>query len=54
MARVNSLGHAKPDSRMFKRGYLVNLIPIKRTEKPAEKPEEKPSEKKGCSSGYFP
>jgi hypothetical protein len=58
MAKVSSLGHAKPDSRMFKRGYLVNLIPIKRTEKPAEKPaekpEEKPSEKKGRSSGYFP
>jgi hypothetical protein len=43
MAKVNNLGHAKPDSRMFKRGYLVNLIPNKRT----EKPEEKPSEKKG-------
>ena len=47
MAKVNSLGHAKPDSRMFKRGYLATLIPNKPTEKPAEKPEEKPSEKKG-------
>jgi hypothetical protein len=47
MAKVNNLGHAKPDSRMLKRGYLVNLIPNKRTEKPAERPEEKPSEKKG-------
>jgi hypothetical protein len=26
MAKVNNPGHAKPDSRMFKRGYLVNLI----------------------------
>jgi hypothetical protein len=30
---------------MFKRVYLVNLIPNKRT----EKPEERPSEKKGSS-----
>jgi hypothetical protein len=42
MAKVNNPGHAKPDSRMLKRGYLVNLI---RTSAP-KKPEEKPSEKK--------
>jgi hypothetical protein len=50
MANVNSPGRAKPHSRMFKRGYLVNLIPNKRTEKPPGKP----SEKKGSSSGCFP
>jgi len=54
MAKVANLGHAKTHSRMFKRGYLVNLIPNKGTAKPAEKPEEKPSEKKGSSSGSFP
>jgi hypothetical protein len=43
----STIWHAKPDSRMFKRGSLVNLIPNKRPEKPAEKPAEKPSEKKG-------
>jgi hypothetical protein len=45
MTEIIDLGHAKPDDPMFKRGYLVNLIPNKR--KPAEKPVEKPSEKKG-------
>ena len=45
MAKSNDLGHAEPDDRMFKRGYLVNLVANKR--KPAEQPTEKPSEKTG-------
>ena len=42
MTTVKHLGAAKPDSKIFKRGYTVNL-----TTKPAKKPAEKPSEKRG-------
>jgi hypothetical protein len=42
MAKVTSLGAAKPDSEVFKRGYTINLNP---TGKPAGKPAEKAPEK---------
>jgi hypothetical protein len=43
---VRNLGKAKPDSRMYKRGWLINLAPNATTNKPAEKP-AKPAKKTG-------
>jgi hypothetical protein len=47
MTTVKNLGAAKPDSKVFKRGYTVNLSNTKPAEKkPAEKqPAEKPGKK---------
>jgi hypothetical protein len=38
MIKVNSLGKAKPNDRMFKRGYTVNLAPNAINKPAAEKP----------------
>jgi hypothetical protein len=37
MAKVTDLGAAKPDSKVFKRGYTINLNSGKSPAKPAEK-----------------
>ncbi len=42
MAKITSLGAAKPDSDFFKQGYTINLSP-----NPPVKPAEKPSKKVG-------
>jgi hypothetical protein len=44
VAKVNNLGAAKPNSRMFKRGYTINLMSNVPNEKPAA--ETKPPAKK--------
>jgi hypothetical protein len=48
MTKLVSLGRAKPDSRMFKRGYTINLMSNVPQEKPAAAPEPpaKPKRKK--------
>ncbi len=46
MTKVNSLGAAKPNDSMFKRGYTINLAPNAvnkpATEQPPAKPPKKP------------
>lgn len=41
MVKIVDHGSAKPGSRMWKRGWTINVA----TGKPPEKPEEKPAEK---------
>jgi hypothetical protein len=41
MVTVKNLGAAKPDSKMFKRGYTVNLTP-----NPPKSPKSEPAKKK--------
>lgn len=45
MTKATHLGHAKPGSRMLKRGWLINTVP--NPPKPAEKPAEKSTKKEG-------
>jgi hypothetical protein len=47
MTKLVDLGRAKPDSRMFKRGYTVNLVPNpKKKPASATKPPASPDRKK--------
>jgi hypothetical protein len=47
MAKVNSLGKAKPNDRMFKRGYTVSLAQNAVNKPAAEKPPAKPPKNPG-------
>jgi hypothetical protein len=47
MSKINNLGKAKPGSRMFTRGYTINLAPNAIAKQPTtEKPPAKPKRKK--------
>lgn len=45
--KINNLGKAKPNDRMFKRGYTVNLAQNAVNKPAAEKPPAKPSKNLG-------